>query len=298
VKKTLHPIIVNKNPVDLHLSLVNLPQIIYALWADEHRTVKSFNWDIQAWKGDVRHNPFSNSDVLPDFYPNFSPVQLIISQEILQVALWTAFQTNAIQLEVSNKDLPEDAPINLNTTDLRVLFPYLADDFGDNKGVYLNITKSGDYPVAQIRDGRIVTKISLNLEFHVDTNSSQYPDQGLVNCTNSTDCKKAIHLNVTAFISLVVYSVDQKHIGLQIINVYLPEIAVIKGRVDGKKLQYSLNNLLISMVQQANQQLRGGIEIPELATKRGVNSTNIMIDVDRLVIGLDFTTAKKLAIEY
>lgn len=99
-----------------------------------------------------------------------------------------------VDVYVDNSALGDSSPINLNTTDLRILLPELAKNYGANHGVYLHVTMSTKYSGLFIRGGRILVSTAVNIEFIVDKNDSLYP-RNVTECLALGECLSAVTLN-------------------------------------------------------------------------------------------------------
>ena len=223
-------------------------------------------------------------DVMPDYVDGSFPVQIFVSNTMIGQFLWLAFQSGKIDQVFSGLNLPKLFPLQLNTTNMQTVFPILTAEYGRNKGVYMEISKGGDYPLAFIRDGRLVGDFALSIDFWVDTDGSQYPNQGLKNCTT---CEQAISLNTSIFASALIYQEDSKTIMPHIQDLIVHKVGVEKGEVDSAALQDLLNNMIGSTINALNLQLKDGIANPFIG-QYGISSTFLILETDYLFFGLDF----------
>ncbi len=229
-------------------------------------------------------------DIMPDFIDQNMPVQFFVSNTMIGQFLWLAFQSGKIDLVYSALNLPKFFPLQLNTTNMQTVFPNLTAEYGRNKGVYMEITKGGDYPLAFIRDGRLVGDFALSIDFWVDTDGSQYPSQGLKNCTT---CEHAISLNTSIFASALIYQENSQTIMTQIQNLIVHQVGVEKGNVDSAALQDLLNNMIGSTISAINLQMKDGIANPFIGLL-GISSTSLILETDYLFFGLDFKGNHKI----
>jgi len=254
-----------------------------------------FNWKNQAFQAvpinieviNTRTNmsaPVADYDMMPDYINDGLPLQLFMSNTMIGQFLWLVFQSGKIDEVFSTLNSPKLFPIQLNTTSIQTVFPNITAQYGENKGMYLEITKGGDYPLVFIRDGRLVTDLSVLMDFWVDTDGSQYPNQGLANCTT---CDEAISLNLSIFASAVVYQEDPAKIMIVIQDLIPNGVEVLKGEVDPKKLQDLLKNILQITIIQLNLQFKDGVPNPIIG-KYGINNTSIILENDYLFVGLQF----------
>jgi len=263
-------------------TLANLPHVFFNGKSQAFQAVP-INIDVI----DRRTNlsaPVADYDVMPDYIDDGFPLQLFMSNTMIGQFLWLFFQSGKVDEVFSTLNSPKLFPIQLNTTSIQTVFPHITAQYGENKGMYLEITKGGDYPLAFIRDGRLVTDLSVLMDFWVDTDGSYYPNQGLANCTT---CDQAISLNISMFASAVIYQDDPSRIMIIIQDLIPHGVDVLKGEIDPKALQNLLKNILQMTILQLNLQLKDGVPNPIIG-KYGINSTSIILETDYLFLGLQF----------
>jgi len=71
------------------------------------------------------------------------------------------FNSQVINLVLNNNNsIFKDGPLQLNTSTLDILFPGIT-VLGMNKGVYLNVTTTTEYPNLIVREGRLLASMSV-----------------------------------------------------------------------------------------------------------------------------------------
>jgi len=234
--------------------------------------------------------PITSVDILPYSHGNSLPIQLFLGENFIAQALWGVFQVKKA-FSFSGATLPPTAPPILNTSNINTLFPDISEYFEMNKGIYLEVQKGGEYPLVFIRDGRLLIELSVEAAFHVDPDSSQYPQQGLANCTQ---CQEAIALNATVFASLDLYPINATAIGLDILDIELIQLEYLDGVIGVPNLQnlkIALNNMIDAMILSINYKY-GEIElsnfklVEKLLEKAHVNEVSIGVGTSYLFVGL------------
>jgi len=286
VEKTTWGLNLDLLGLDTHLTFAQKPYI-FNLFNKPYQAV-SVNVEIKNPKTNATA-PVAPADLMPDYISNDLQVQFLISENLIQQILWSAFDAGLVNLNLSNADMPESLPISLNTSDITILLPNIERDFGANKGIYLQILAGKETPLSFIRDGRLLVEVDVQVNFWVDKDSSQYPTQGLANCTK---CVKAISLDTKALASLVLYRINATNIGVKIINAQVIDMTLLSGDVDPQKLASTLNNLLVSILLQLNVDLASGIPNP-LIGMFGVKDMSTTIITDYLFAGLSLEPQHK-----
>jgi len=287
--KTLNETIKQKSAQGLSIGLLNMFEVDLSM-ADKPFIYKDNKQAFQAGSVNLaiinnitkERAPVSPADLMPNYVDNSLEVQLLVSENMIEQLLWTGFQSGKVDVTLSSATMPKTIPISLNTSAINVLFPNVTRDYGKGKGMYLEVSKGGDYPLAFIRDGRVVAKLAMLLDFYVDQDGTNYPAEGLKNCTT---CEKAVSLNATFIAAFTLYKFNQTNIGVKIMNAGVVQMESLVGDTDTNGLMTTLNNLLVAIVSQLNTQLQDGIANP-LIGKYGINDTSIIVDTDYLLLGL------------
>jgi hypothetical protein len=208
-------------------------------------------------------------------------LKLMIASNLLNQVGWAVKQLNIINVTISSKDLPADVPLSLNTTALKILIPELAMKFGPGKGVYIAIKQATAAPRFSARHGRFAGTLSTIIEFWVDTDGKNYPEEGLANCTT---CLSALVLNNTLLFDVNLFKIDSSHVGVTILNLDIVDLSIVSGEeFDAYDLKVSINQLLSGFIPTINAGLASGIEIP-LIEYLGIN--DITVGVHKNYLGL------------
>jgi hypothetical protein len=287
--KTINETIIQKSAQGLSIGLLDMFEVDLSL-ADLPFVYKEGKQSFQAGSVNlaITNNitkqgaPVSAADLMPNYVDNSLEVQLLVSENMIEQLLWTAFQSGKVDVVLSSANMPKTIPIQLNTSAINIILPNVTRDYGKGKGMYLELSKGGDYPLAFIRDGRILAKLAMLLDFYVDNDGTNYPAQGLKNCTT---CEKAVSINATFLAAAVLYKVNQTNIGVNVMNAGVVQMENLVGDTDANGLMTTLNNLLVPIVSQINTQLQDGIANP-LIGKYGINDTSINVETDFMMIGL------------
>jgi len=166
-------------------TLQDLP-LVFFNWKNQAFQAVPINIDIIDRKINM-NTPVVDCDVIPDYIDDGLPLRLFLSDTMIGQFLWLVDEV------FPTLNSPKLFPIQRNTTRIQTVFPNITSQYGENKGMYLEITKGDGYSLTFIRDGRLVTDLSVLMDFWVDTDVSQYLNQGLANCTT---CEQAISLNI------------------------------------------------------------------------------------------------------
>lgn len=214
-------------------------------------------------------------------------LQFMLASNVLNQIGWLVHQQGLIKASLSNKSLPPDAPISLNTTALRILLPQLADKYSAGKGVYVAVKSANKPPQFYTRDGRLVGVVATNIEFWVDTDSTRYPDEGLENCTT---CEKGVAFNNTLLLELNIFKINSSTVGVTVLNVDMVDLNIIAGEgYDAKRLRSAINNVLDGLIPGINTKLRDGITIPIIGFL-GIN--DITVNVNKNYLSLELSMKK------
>jgi len=293
--ETFNQTVVEKSTQGLSIGLLDMFEIDLSLgdapfiYTDNKKPFQAGSINVAISNNITKQSaPVSPADLMPNYSDNSLQVQLLVSENMIEQLLWTVYQSGKVGLTFSTANLPTTVPISLNTTNIGIILPNVTRDYGEDKGMYLQIQKGGDFPLAFIRDGRIVAKLALLMDFYVDTDSSNYPGEGLKNCTT---CVKAVSLNATALAAFTLFKFNETTLGVKIMNVGIVKLDSLVGDTDTNGLMSTLNNLLVPIVVQLNTQLQSGIPNP-LIGKYGISDTSIIVDTDYLLLGLSMDPSK------
>jgi len=153
-------------------------------------------------------------------------------------------------------------PITLTTTGLQLLIPHLT-DYGHDKFVYLNISFPNTVQNIQFRAGRMAAQLDLNLNFIVDKDGSNYPQDP----TNWTSCESALTIQTTLYLSLSLYNIYPMVLGGVVHNLEFPQITIIDSSIpfDNKQFASILNSMVGgSILPNLNSKLAAGIPLPNI----------------------------------
>jgi len=233
--------------------------------------------------------PMVSTSKLPDMDPTGRPLQAFVSPSVLNAFEWL-FINQQIHKALKNSDLPKDVPLQLNTSYIDVLIPTMSKKYGPNLGVFLNVGLLNTDPDISIKDGRLVTLLHVELEFIVDTNSSQYNNETytLETCQESQWCESSIRLNASFFASLNLYNVNETTIGARVINLQIMELNVIEKKIDDfevGKLQTFLNSMVGQMVPDINSKIASGFANPIIG-KYMISAMDVNFNVDYIGLSL------------
>lgn len=204
--------------------------------------------------------PSFYDEVIVDHKLNDQQVQILLASNLLNQVGWIVQQLGLISATLSNKQMPADAPISLNTTALKILLPGLATKFGTGKGIYVVLKQGANAPQLYARDTRFIGLLNTNIEFWVDTDSSQYPDQGFENCTT---CVKGLSFSNSLLLEVGLFKIDAATLGVNILNLDMVDLSIIDGEgFNAQDLKTSFNNLLKGFIPTINSQLKSGIVLP------------------------------------
>ena len=127
---------------------------------------------------------------------------------MMNTIMWLVDDSKILSLNVTQKDLGPDPPIDLNTKALTILLPGLSKwgekgNFLNNVEVILLIEPSSKFSHLYIRGGKIVAAVSLSIQFVVNVTGKAEDDAK--NCLKSGDCVVACNLNATLPLSAALH---------------------------------------------------------------------------------------------
>ena len=236
--------------------------------------------------------PIRESDNMPPRVMNASDIELLVSNNIVNQLVWVLLDSGLLNVTISNKNLNSSSlPIQLNTSAINILFPGIYDFYGPNKGIYIQVASSSSFSHVYVRGGRFIGEISLSLRFFVDKDSSDYPNQGLQNCSA---CEEALNLNTTIFFGAHAYMIDNSTFGINVIDLKFYDMHLINSRVyvNMPLTSTMLNSLGGAMIPSINDALKAGIKNTFLGAF-GINKMEFLLAVDYFYAGLGFAPLKQ-----
>jgi len=216
-------------------------------------------------------------------------LELLIASNLLNQIGWAVQQLNLINITISNKEIPQDAPISLNTTALKILLPELANTYGTNKGIYVQVLQADQAPQFYARDGRFIGLVSIKTAFWVDTNSSNYPEEGLANCTN---CVEGLLMNLTLLLEANLFKINSTTLGATVLNVDIVDLNVIQGDgFNASTLKSSFNDLIGGLLPTVNYGLDAGIANPIIGLF-GIKDVGVNVEKNALSVKISLKSSK------
>jgi len=194
---------------------------------------------------------------------NTSDIEAYIGNNLLSQAIWLAMDSKMVNFTIKQESLPSSLPIKLNTDSLRILLPGIEKKYGLGAEAFLIVKGSNNYSKLEIRQGKLATTASVELEIYVELKGVEGKKYDL-----------ATTLNTTLFASVVANSVNKTSYLVNIINAEIIDIDVETStfKVDGKKLTSLLNIALEAFIPTINSKLGKGINNPAV----GVFSVDYM----------------------
>lgn len=108
--------------------------------------------------------------------------QALLSSSMLHKAGWIINDSTLLSsFLISDSLLPKSSPVHLYSDQLAILLPQLSQKYGKNKGVYLRMDNVLCKQVV-VSMGRMVIHLGLLLDFIVDPDSTNYPQDSLAKC--------------------------------------------------------------------------------------------------------------------
>ena len=227
--------------------------------------------------------PIPHGGVIPDYIDGGLPIQILINENLVTGALWANFQPGVVDKLFSQPDLLPNSPIMLNTTNLTVLIPKIAKDFGSGKGVYIRVQSAGGYPQELVKGGLSLI-FPFQVDFIVDQDDDEYPQKNLTTCTA---CELAVSLNISAFVSMEVHRIDASTTGVEIIDMKVIQTTVLSGDVDVTSFDEALTNMIPDIIAVINTQAQSGIQNPYTGLF-GLNDTDVSVGPNYLSVGFNF----------
>lgn len=140
IQSTLNDLItenVNNLPVIIPLNLLDL-SVDYSLLAnpkiiDNYLILNSKGAIINQKIPETENIPYSLPENLPQYDSQGKLAQVFVSDFSLNTAIRTAFLSNLLKVSIDSSEIPEDSPIQFNTTSLDLLIDGFLDVYGKDK---------------------------------------------------------------------------------------------------------------------------------------------------------------------
>ncbi|CAD8210739.1 unnamed protein product [Paramecium pentaurelia] len=234
------------------------PSVIYG-----QTTFMSLQLDIQIENVDTGNGcPIFDTGSLPNRVHSHQALELILGGNIIDQLLWLLIDSKKLDLTIDNSMLENiDLPISLTTNGMKLIIPDFYEAYGPDKGIYIRIYGQTAEQQMYIRSGRLLGAMTVMMDFIVDTNSSNYPN-------NKSDCESCV-IAYTAEVELGVmvtlYNKSPQLFAASVMLVKIIDIDQTSGElltVQQLSIMQTLNSLVGALLPSINQDLQKGIQNP------------------------------------
>lgn len=266
----------------LNISMTQAPFVRFFANSTKSFSYLTANIDISVYNNDTKATPYLKEvDLLPTRTLFDNDLQLYLCNSLLTQVQWIIIDSGILKLTLDDGMLPASSPLHLNTSYISLLLPGMTVKYGENKGIYLDVSAGSTFSKIVFRSGRLVGEVSLILDFYVDKDSTNYPSQGLAKCTN---CEKALSLNSTLLLSLHSDAKNDSIIFVNLLNIDFFNTLVLEKTIefDVNSFQTLMKDVGRSFIPVLNQQLDN---IPNpLIGKFGITDFEYKFSVDYLFL--------------
>ncbi len=144
---------------------------------DEYLTVNSNGAIVNLNHKETLNPPYNPTDI-PDFDKDGQEIQVYLSQYSIDTALYSLFVSDMLKATVDSEDIPEDSPIQLDTSMLDTLIPGFVEKYGKHMPVDMKI-KSNEKPGFVLGDGSINVKAKAEITILVRLNDTDSESNGI-----------------------------------------------------------------------------------------------------------------------
>ena len=217
------------------------------------------------------------------------PIQLLVSEYVMDTALYTMSLSNVINQKVDHTMLKPDSPVQLNTTFLDSLIPGIKAKYGEKSvDIEISFTKPTDVnPIMNISDGKLNPHIALLMKFIVEGEKESCVD---------------INASTSVLVSLALETEGKLNVNVEKADV--SDVKIIKNIVNNEIKPIELKTILnftinISIPVINNMVMKNmKIEIPSIQGV-GFSKSELILREDKFIeIGIkpEFNVHKLLAL--
>ncbi|CAD8211083.1 unnamed protein product [Paramecium octaurelia] len=234
------------------------PCVIYG-----ETTFMSLQLDIQIENVDTGNGcPIFDTGSLPNRVNSNQALELIVGGNIVDQLLWILIDSKMLDLTIDNSSLENiDLPISLTTNGMKLIIPDFYEAYGPDKGIYIRMYGQTAEQQMYIRSGRLLGSMTVMLDFIVDTESSNYPN----NKNNCESCVIAYTAEVQLGLMLTLYNKSPELFAASVMLVKIIDIDQTSGElltVQQLSIMQTLNSLVGALLPSINQDLNKGLENP------------------------------------
>ena len=181
---------INKFDLSVDYSLVSKPEII-----DNYLILNSLGAIINLNKPESLNIPYSLPENLPDFDKNGKLSQVFFSDFSLNTAIRTLHLKGLLKVSINSNEIPEDSPVQFNTTSLDLLIDGFIDVYGKDKLVKFEFESYNESPKITIPGNEAIGNLTAICSIFVEIENSNSTDNNI-----NLSFDKAIEFNTSVIV--------------------------------------------------------------------------------------------------
>ena len=181
---------INKFDLSVDYSLVSKHKII-----DNYLILNSLGAIINLNKPESLNIPYSLPENLPDFDKNGKLSQVFFSDFSLNTAIRTLYLKGLLKVSINSNEIPEDSPVQFNTTSLDLLIDGFIDIYCKDKLVKFECESYNESPKITIPGNEAIGNLTAICSIFVEIENSNSTDNNI-----NLSFDKAIEFNTSVIV--------------------------------------------------------------------------------------------------